>query len=129
MTHAAVAEEAQLVGQVLTNQPLIPFLHPGLNVSYLSRKVPYTYFCRVCGKIEVKLWIFGHNLCCAECATSIQGLEFVSKPNYKITDKIGDFTPAILTKRNDAFYGFDSVPTVAANWWRNLPSYKGKVKR
>ena len=102
---------------------------------YLNPIPPMSYRCGMCGAHNVKLWrdymtfLNDLTLLCARCAALKNEVDITSIDDggsFKIdlgkTDQIGDLVPAILTEDNTSYWGYTSVPLIAVNWWKNIPT-------
>lgn len=99
-------------------------------------KAPYTvcYQCAVCGATGRKLWRAAHvfasqvTLKCASCLAPdlVVGDDGLASdpddddPDYR-TDQVCGWLPAVPV--HDTFWGYTSVPSVDARWWKALPTY------
>jgi len=104
-------------------------------VDYSKVETPEGYKCSCCGASNVKLWRDSGplasevELLCARCASiksgdSISNItsEGLHMGDRGITDQIGDYLPAVLTKDGKSFYQYTTVTFIAIKWWKGLPT-------
>ncbi len=96
------------------------------------------YRCHKCMGEGLKLWrpvhggrVNGHGLLCAAClapgvAVASDGKSDTPRHHSVRTDQLSGWLPACPT--DDTFWGYSSVPSADARWWRELPTYRDDAK-
>ena len=89
--------------------------------------------CTKCGATGVKLWRMSQDFSpeptCVDCTCKAAGKDVASVAEDGTrprsfggrTDNIGWFVPAVPTPDGEGFWGYQSVPSDAAEAWRALP--------
>jgi len=104
-------------------------------LDYTKNNVPKNYKCHICDVQNVKLWRDSRvcasdiTLFCARCASlktnvdiSSINKEGVYFKEYLWTDQIEDLLPAVPTENERTFWHYTTVPQIAIEWWKRLPT-------
>lgn len=106
-----------------------------MKIDYSIADTPEEYVCSKCGETHCKLWreynTVPVQLMCATCAAKDNDEVITDMNEYgqytssygHLTNKIGDFVPAVPDEEGAGYWGYFSIPEKGFLWWEHLPNY------